>query len=73
MKVINIMNDRAGYSDASTLDPRSEDSRFGTLRIIEFSLAYSEPGSSVSIVSGYGLKDRAIEVRSPVEARGFFL
>jgi hypothetical protein len=30
-----------------------------------------EPGSSVSIVSGYGLDDRAIEVRSPAEARGF--
>jgi hypothetical protein len=33
----------------------------------------SEPGSSVSIVSGYGLHDRAIEVRSPAEAKGFFL
>jgi hypothetical protein len=33
----------------------------------------SEPGSSVSIVSGYGLDDRAIEVRSPAEAKGFFL
>jgi hypothetical protein len=32
-----------------------------------------EPGSSVSIVSGYGLDDRAIEVRSPAEAKGFFL
>jgi hypothetical protein len=30
-------------------------------------------GSSVSIVSGYGLDDRAIEVRSPTEAREFFL
>jgi hypothetical protein len=30
-------------------------------------------GSSVSIVSGYGLDDRTIEVRSPAEARGFFL
>jgi hypothetical protein len=28
-----------------------------------------EPGSSVSIVSGYGLDDRAIEVRSPAEAK----
>jgi hypothetical protein len=28
---------------------------------------------SVSIVSGYGLNDRAIEVRSPAEAKGFFL
>jgi hypothetical protein len=32
-----------------------------------------EPGSSVSIVSGYGLDDRAIEVRYPAEAKGFFL
>jgi hypothetical protein len=32
-----------------------------------------KPGSSVSIVSGYGLDDRAIEVRSPAEAKGFFL
>jgi hypothetical protein len=32
-----------------------------------------EPGSSVSIVSGYGLDDRAIKVRSPPEAKGFFL
>jgi hypothetical protein len=30
-----------------------------------------EPGSSVSIVSGYGLDDRAIEVRSPVGAKDF--
>jgi hypothetical protein len=32
-----------------------------------------EPGSSVNIVSGYGLDDRSIEVRSPAEAKGFFL
>jgi hypothetical protein len=30
-------------------------------------------GSSVSIVSGYGLDDQAIEVRSPAEVRQFFL
>jgi hypothetical protein len=30
-----------------------------------------EPGSSVSIVSGYGLDDRAIQVRSPAEAKDF--
>jgi hypothetical protein len=34
---------------------------------------FNEPGSSGSIVSGCGLDDRAIEVRSPAEARGFFL
>jgi hypothetical protein len=32
-----------------------------------------EPDSSVSMVSGYGLDDRAIEVRSPAEAKWFFL
>jgi hypothetical protein len=30
-----------------------------------------KPGSSVSIVSGYGLDDRAIDVRSPAEAKDF--
>jgi hypothetical protein len=47
------------------------------LKIILRNMAYGnedcEPGSSVSIVSGYGLDDRAIEVRSPAEAKGFFL
>jgi hypothetical protein len=42
-----------------------------TIRIGTF--LYGEPGSSVSIVSGYGLDDRAIEVRSPAEKKGFFL
>jgi hypothetical protein len=31
----------------------------------------SELGSSVSIVSGYGLDDRPIEVPCPAEAKGF--
>jgi hypothetical protein len=30
-----------------------------------------EPGSSVSIMSGYGLDDRAIEVQSLAEAKDF--
>jgi hypothetical protein len=30
-----------------------------------------EPGSSVSVVSDYGLDDRAFEVRSPAEAKDF--
>jgi hypothetical protein len=30
-----------------------------------------EPGSSVSIVYGYGLDDRAIRVRSPAGAKDF--
>jgi hypothetical protein len=33
----------------------------------------SELGSSDSKVSGYELDDRAIEVRSPAEAKGFYL
>jgi hypothetical protein len=36
-------------------------------------LTIGEPGSSVNIVSGYGLDDRTIEVLSPAEATGFFL
>jgi hypothetical protein len=32
----------------------------------------SEPGSSGSIVSGYGLDDRAIEVRSPAQEEDSF-
>jgi hypothetical protein len=40
---------------------------------IPWSTDISRLGSSVSIVSGYGLDDRAIEVRSPAEAEGFFL
>jgi hypothetical protein len=35
--------------------------------------ALGEPGSSVSIVSGYGLDERTIEFRPPAEAKGFFL
>jgi hypothetical protein len=35
-------------------------------------MKHDEPGSSVSIVSGYGLDDRAIEVRFPAETKGFF-
>jgi hypothetical protein len=34
---------------------------------------FGEPGSSVSTVCGYGLDDRAIEVRSLAEAKGFYL
>jgi hypothetical protein len=34
-------------------------------------LSIQEPGSSVSIVSDYGLEDRAIGVRSPAGAKDF--
>jgi hypothetical protein len=47
---------------------------FGPYGIIFITMyVYCEPGSSVIIVSAYGLDDRATEVRSPSEARGFFL
>jgi hypothetical protein len=36
-------------------------------------ITYGKLGSSVSIVPGYGLDDQAIEARSSVGARGFFL
>jgi hypothetical protein len=42
--------------------------------VIKFLIVYClvlEPGSSVSTVSDYGLDDRAIEVRSPAEAKDF--
>jgi hypothetical protein len=39
--------------------------------IIVTSYLLDEPGSSVSIVSGYGLDYRAIEVRSPAGAKDF--
>jgi hypothetical protein len=42
-------------------------------RIVWGTLTIEEPGSSVNIVYDYGLDDRAIEVRYPAEARGFFL
>jgi hypothetical protein len=42
-------------------------------KYIEGKVIASEPGSSVSIVSGYELNDRAVEVRSPAEGKGFFL
>jgi hypothetical protein len=32
----------------------------------------SEPGSSVTVVSGYGLDDRAIEVRSLTGVKSYF-
>jgi hypothetical protein len=40
---------------------------------VEIAFINTEPGSSVSIVSDYGLDDRAIEVRSSAEVRECFL
>jgi hypothetical protein len=41
--------------------------------IYNMSFWEGELGSSVSIVSAYGLDDTAIEFQSPAEAKGFFL
>jgi hypothetical protein len=43
------------------------------LHISSSSSKQGEPCSSVSIVSGYELDDRLIEIRSPAVAKGFFL
>jgi hypothetical protein len=43
------------------------------LGYIVFHIILCEPGSSVSIVSGYGLDYLVNEVRSPAEEEGFFL
>jgi hypothetical protein len=42
------------------------------LYLMSLSVA-NEPSSSVSTVSGYGLDDQAIKVRSPTEAKELFL
>jgi hypothetical protein len=47
--------------------------RSGRGLILRYYPRIQDPGSSVSMVSGYGLDDRAIEVRSLAEAKGFFL
>jgi hypothetical protein len=41
--------------------------------MIKSAMRIGEPDSSVSIVSGYFLDDRAIEVQSPAEPKEFFL
>jgi hypothetical protein len=46
---------------------------FVPIRFLCYLTSKSQPGSSGSIVSGYGLDDRAIEVRSLAEAKDFFL
>jgi hypothetical protein len=47
--------------------------RIWTIFIVKGRWVQGGLGISVSIVSGYGLDDRAIEVRSLAEAKGFFL
>jgi hypothetical protein len=46
--------------------------RTHVIRLINKLIRSCEPGSSVSIVSDYGLNDLVIEVRFPAEAKGFY-
>jgi hypothetical protein len=46
---------------------------FFIMRILGQYLDMQEPGSSVSIVSGYELDCQAIQVRFPAEKKDFFL
>jgi hypothetical protein len=46
---------------------------FSNFISLEYLNKMGSQGSSGSTVSGYGLHDRAIEVRTPAEAKGFFL
>jgi hypothetical protein len=48
-------------------------SRCLSCHIYSLLLHYGEPESSVSTASGYGLDEREIDVRSPAEAKEFFL
>jgi hypothetical protein len=43
------------------------------IKFLLFIYLHTSKDNSVSIVFGYGLDDRAIEVRSPAEATGFLL
>jgi hypothetical protein len=67
-------SETSGDIDLRTRQYIPEDSKLHVCLCLSVS-CYSEckPGSSVSIVSGYGLDDRAIEVRYPAEAKEFFL
>jgi hypothetical protein len=46
--------------------------RFQLQQYYTSSISEGEPGTSVSIVSGYGLDDLAIKVRSPAKVKRVF-
>jgi hypothetical protein len=65
--ILKIMTDLVTSSNTETRNKGHIWSKnFSTVTL------HCEPGSSVSIVSGCGLDDRAIEVRSLAEAKDFF-
>jgi hypothetical protein len=53
-------------------EKRDNDAGYGT-EFAALIITKNEPGSAVSTVAGYGLDDRAIEVRSPEEVKEFFV
>jgi hypothetical protein len=59
------------YIRSSTQRPNFSDPPFNITRISTCLEDHRSQARSVSIVSDYGLEDRAIEVRFPAEARGF--
>jgi hypothetical protein len=75
----SLASDAFGVGDNTVRIPRPYITKEVVIAALE-NLEYYEKvwgtvrsqGSSVSIVSGYGLEDQVIRVRSPAEARGFF-
>jgi hypothetical protein len=54
------------------LTPRKKKTKYN-VEYFKLGMVSGDPGSPVSIVFGYGLDDRAIDIRSPAEAKGFVL
>jgi hypothetical protein len=61
-----------GYKGLVVLHCRLWDPTELSFEIKSYYILRIEPGSSVSIVSGYGLDDRAIQVRCSAEAKGLY-
>jgi hypothetical protein len=59
------------YNTAYLLQSHVSSSLFGKKYVHFTDVSRQEPGSSVSIVSGYGLDDRTIDGRSPAERKDF--
>jgi hypothetical protein len=69
----NLLCNRLQQSFIIENESNSQVYCFIELRFYNLARDISEPASSVSVVSGYGLAYRAIEVRTSIEAKGFFL
>jgi hypothetical protein len=66
-----ILRGTSGLGDDSSVDGIVTSKRVSFLSLWYLQVKRRSRGSSVSIVSGYGLDDRAIGVRSPAEAKDF--